>query len=63
MNDFSASRNNFLLGKYAPGRIIEKTFNNTPRGGVFLGGPIYEKLRYSWEPYRTPRAPPFDIRS
>ena len=46
MNGYSASRNNFSLGKYAPGRIIEKTFNNTPRGGVFLGGLIYEKLRY-----------------
>ena len=45
MSDFSASWNNFSLGKYAPGRIIEKTFNNTPRGAYFWGGPIYEKTR------------------
>ena len=34
-------------GKYAPGRIFEKAFNNTPPRGVLLGGGrIYEKLRY-----------------
>ena len=42
MNAFLASWNNFLLGQYAPGRINERAFNNTPREGVFLRGLIYE---------------------